>query len=310
MAERFYVNCELRPGPVLVQGAEAHHLAVVCRLRPGDAVCLFNGDGHQYPARIEAINRREVALDVFAVESPSRELPFRLDVAAPLPRGDRAQFLLEKLTELGVTSFTPLRTARSVVHPRETKLDKLQRYVIEASKQCGRNVLLEVRPLIEWPAFCAAAELPPRRILAHPGGDAVGEGWRVEGKPSLPPPSTLHPPPFWRSGRRADSRRPRSHWRVLRAGICWIWGRASCASRQRRWRWQCFSDDGISKSSFADTALIAAQPHGEAVAIDDEVPASAGRPTTASQLHRHFAVDDGCVQTAAGFLDVHVTARV
>jgi 16S rRNA (uracil1498-N3)-methyltransferase len=173
MAERFYVNRELKPGPVLVQGAEAHHLAVVCRLRPGDAVCLFNGDGHQYPARIEEITRREVALEVLAVESPARELPFRLDVAAPLPRGDRAQFLLEKLTELGVTSFTPLRTARSVVHPRETKLDKLQRYVIEASKQCGRNVLLEVRPMIEWPAFCAAAERPPCRVLAHPGGDGT-----------------------------------------------------------------------------------------------------------------------------------------
>jgi 16S rRNA (uracil1498-N3)-methyltransferase len=171
MAERFYVNCELRLGPVLVQGAEAHHLAVVCRLRPGDAVCLFNGDGHQYPARIEEIARREVAVEVFAVESPARELPCRLDVAAPLPRGDRAQFLLEKLTELGVTSFTPLRTARSVVHARETKLDKLQRHVIEASKQCGRNVLLEVRPTIEWAAFCRAVELPPRRVLGHPGGD-------------------------------------------------------------------------------------------------------------------------------------------
>jgi 16S rRNA (uracil1498-N3)-methyltransferase len=173
MAERFYVNCELGPGLVLVQGAEAHHLAVVCRLRPGDAVCLFNGDGRQYPARIEKINRREAALEVLTVESPSRELPYRLDVAAPLPRGDRAQFLLEKLTELGVTSFTPLRTERSVVHPRETKLDKLQRYVIEASKQCGRNVLLDLRPMIEWPAFCAAADLPPRRVLAHPGGDST-----------------------------------------------------------------------------------------------------------------------------------------
>jgi 16S rRNA (uracil1498-N3)-methyltransferase len=175
MAERFYVNCELRPGSVLLQGAEAHHLAVVCRLRAGDAVCLFNGDGHQYPARIEEVTRREVALQVVAVESPSRELPFRLHIAAPLPRGDRAQFLLEKLTELGVTSFTPLQAARSVVHPRETKLDKLQRHVIEASKQCGRNVLLEVRPMVEWLAFCRTADLPARRVLAHPGGESKGD---------------------------------------------------------------------------------------------------------------------------------------
>jgi 16S rRNA (uracil1498-N3)-methyltransferase len=170
MAERFYVNCELKPGPVFLQGAEAHHLAAVCRSRRGDVVCLFNGDGRQYPARVESVGRREVNLEVLAVESPLRELPFRLEIAAPLPRGDRAQFLLEKLTELGVTSFVPLRTARSVVHPRETKLDKLQRHVIEASKQCGRNVLLHVRPMAEWSTFCRSAELPERRILGHPGG--------------------------------------------------------------------------------------------------------------------------------------------
>jgi 16S rRNA (uracil1498-N3)-methyltransferase len=170
MAERFYVNSELKPGPVLLQGAEAHHLTAVCRLRPGDTVCLFNGDGRQYPARIETVGRREVMLEVHAVESPARELPFRLEIAAPLPRGDRAQFLLEKLTELGVTAFVPLRTARSVVHPRETKLDKLQRHVIEASKQCGRNAMLDVRPMVEWSAFCQSAELPERRILGHPGG--------------------------------------------------------------------------------------------------------------------------------------------
>ncbi|HEY7310961.1 MAG TPA: 16S rRNA (uracil(1498)-N(3))-methyltransferase [Gemmataceae bacterium] len=171
MAERFYVNCELKPGPVHLQGAEAHHLAVVCRLRPGDAVCLFNGDGRQYPARIEEVGKRAARLEVLAVEEPSRELPFRLEIAAPLPRGDRAQFLLEKLTELGVAAFVPLHTARSVVHPRETKLDKLQRHVIEASKQCGRNVLLQVRPMVDWSELCKSADLPQQRLLAHPGGE-------------------------------------------------------------------------------------------------------------------------------------------
>jgi 16S rRNA (uracil1498-N3)-methyltransferase len=179
MAERFYVNCELKPGLVSLQGAEAHHLATVCRIRPGDAVCLFNGDGLQYPARVEEVGRRCVTLDVFVVESPSRELAHRLEVAAPLPRGDRAQFLLEKLTELGVNSFVPLQTARSVVHPRETKLDKLQRHVIEASKQCGRNVLLHVQPMVEWTEYCRSPEIPARRILAHPGGENRWENERA-----------------------------------------------------------------------------------------------------------------------------------
>jgi 16S rRNA (uracil1498-N3)-methyltransferase len=171
MADRFYVNCELRPGPVVLQGPEAHHLATVCRLRPGDVVCLFNGDGRQYPAEVAEVGKWAVTLQVQGVEEPRREHGFRLEVAAPLPKGDRAQFLLEKLTELGATAFIPLQTARSVVQPRESKREKLQRYVIEASKQCGRNVLLQVHPLTAWADYCRRDDLPARRLLAHPGGE-------------------------------------------------------------------------------------------------------------------------------------------
>ena len=174
MAERFYVNCELAPGPVVLEGPEAHHLAAVCRLRPGDAACLFNGDGRQYPAVVRQVERRRVTLEVQAVESPGREHGFGLEVACPLPKGDRATFLIEKLTELGVTAFTPLRTARSVVHPRDAKRERLQRHVIEAGKQCGRNVLMRVEPLSEWESFCRRGDLPGRRALAHPGGGRVG----------------------------------------------------------------------------------------------------------------------------------------
>jgi 16S rRNA (uracil1498-N3)-methyltransferase len=169
MADRFYVNCPLGPQVVTLRDAEAHHLATVCRLRAGDRVCLFNGDGREYPAVVAAVGKREVSLQVLGVESPMRELPHPVEVAAPLPKGDRAQFLVEKLTELGVTSFVPLRTKRSVVHPRESRRDRLERYVIEASKQCGRNVLMEVHPLADWETYCQRAELPEVRLIAHPG---------------------------------------------------------------------------------------------------------------------------------------------
>ncbi len=170
MADRFYTNCPLANGTVTIDGPEAHHLAAVCRLRPGDAVCLFNGDGREYPAEVMEVGKRSVVLVVRNVETPNREHPFSLEIAAPLPKGDRAAFLIEKLTELGVTAFTPLQTARSVVHPREAKLDKLQRGVIEASKQCGRNVLMKIEPLTEWASFVGRDGLPERRIVAHPGG--------------------------------------------------------------------------------------------------------------------------------------------
>jgi 16S rRNA (uracil1498-N3)-methyltransferase len=176
MSERFYVETPLGLGPLTLDGPEAHHLATVCRLRPGDAVCLFNGDGHEYEARVSATAKRQVELEVTARHSPQRELPFLLRVAAPVPKGDRAQFLLEKLTELGVTHFVPLRTRRSVVHPREAKLDRFERHVIEASKQCGRNVLLRVESMEDWGAFCRRGDLGGLRVVAHPGEAAAGGG--------------------------------------------------------------------------------------------------------------------------------------
>lgn len=177
MSARFYVNLPLTTGPFTLDGAEAHHLATVCRLRPGAEICLFNGDGREYPARIVQVARREVRLEILGMEQPVRELPFTLEVAAPMPKGDRGQFLVEKLTEIGVTRYVPLACERSNLHPRDCKRERLERIVIEASKQCGRNVLMEIGELEEWGAYCVRGNPGERRIFAHLGqGDAFKSG--------------------------------------------------------------------------------------------------------------------------------------
>jgi 16S rRNA (uracil1498-N3)-methyltransferase len=170
MSHRFYINSPLGLGPVTLDGPEARHLSAVCRASPGCTVSLFNGDGREYQARVVSVGKRSVELEVQASTAPLRELPFALEVAASLPKGDRGQFLIEKLTELGVAAFVPLECQRTVVHPGEGRIEKLQRYVIEASKQCGRNLLMRIEPAVPWTSYCRprAAE---RRWLAHPGGE-------------------------------------------------------------------------------------------------------------------------------------------
>lgn len=174
MADRFFTPDPLAPGEYVLTGPEAHHLAAVRRFGPGDRVVLFNGDGHDYPAEVVAADRKRTLLNVLSAVAADRELHFPLHVAAALPKGDRGDFLVEKLTELGVTRLTPLVTERTVVQPREARLDKLQHAVIEASKQCGRSVLLHVTPLTWWPAFLAAPDLPPLRLLLHPPAAGAG----------------------------------------------------------------------------------------------------------------------------------------
>jgi 16S rRNA (uracil1498-N3)-methyltransferase len=170
MSERFYLNVPLAEGAtVILEGPEAHHLARVCRLRPGAVVSLFNGDGQEYAARLVSIVRRQVTLEVIRQSAPGRELPFLLEIAAPLPKGDRAAYLVEKLTELGVARFVPLTSQRSVIQPRETRREKLERQVIEASKQCGRNRLMEVSPAVDWRTYCTQKVPDAIRVLAHVG---------------------------------------------------------------------------------------------------------------------------------------------
>jgi len=168
MSDRFYTPDSLAPGEYVLAGPEAHHLATVRRFAPGDRVVLFNGDGHDYPAEVVTADRKRAVLAVLCAAPADRELGFRLEVAAALPKGDRGDFLVEKLTELGVTRLTPLVTTRTIVRPKEARLDTLHQAVIETSKQCGRNVLMPVAPLTRWAECVAAPDQPAVRVLLHP----------------------------------------------------------------------------------------------------------------------------------------------
>jgi 16S rRNA (uracil1498-N3)-methyltransferase len=178
MADRFYTPEPLGPGEFNLTGPEAHHLVAVRRFAPGDAITLFNGDGNDYPAVVLGTSKKSATLNILRVEPVDRELLFPVVVASALPKGDRADFLIEKLTELGVTRFVPLITARSVVHPKESTVEKFTRAVIEASKQCGRNRLMLVDPPRTWDAFLKWPDLPATRFVLHTGEGLPGFGER------------------------------------------------------------------------------------------------------------------------------------
>jgi 16S rRNA (uracil1498-N3)-methyltransferase len=185
MSQRYYTPSPLALGPFCLEGAEAHHLAGVSRVRPDDLVCLFNGDGQEYQAIVKGASRRQVRLEIMAISSPHRELDFVLEVAAPLPKGDRCHFLVEKLTELGVTRFVPFQSLYRGIRRRRDRPEKLERYVIEASKQCGRNKLMKIEGPTDWQTFCTRAALPWHRFLAHPGRTGSSDGAkRVTGLPA------------------------------------------------------------------------------------------------------------------------------
>ncbi len=110
-------------------------------------------------------------------------------MASAIPKGDRLDFLIEKLTELGVSRFVPLIAERSAVRPKADVVAKYERIVIEASKQCGRNVLMKVEPPVSWSTFFGSGRSagPPvdpgsRSVVGfHKVGRTRGRGRRPEG---------------------------------------------------------------------------------------------------------------------------------
>src|SRR6478672_6735494 len=144
MSDRFYVEQPILGPTAELAGDEARHLATVMRLSVGHEITLFDGGGNEFIARIAKVTKQSVHCDILERREISRELPFSLSLAVALPKGDRQKWLVEKTTELGVTRLIPLITERGVAQPVEGAIQRLRRGVIEASKQCGRNRLMEI----------------------------------------------------------------------------------------------------------------------------------------------------------------------
>lgn len=169
MSDRFFLSTPPRGGQALLEGDEARHCSRVLRAKVGDAVRVFDGRGGEWQARIGAISRDTVSLDVGA-PLPARVRPaMRLTLAVALPKGERQKWLVEKVTELDVDRLVPLVTARGVAEATDAVRARLERGAIEACKQCGRNTLPEIEAPATLGELAARHPMAPL-LLAHPGG--------------------------------------------------------------------------------------------------------------------------------------------
>lgn len=163
---------ELDSGP-------AHHLARVLRMQGGQPVILFNGDGRDYPAVIETAGKRDVTVAVGTPIDGSLESPLRIDLGIAISKGDRMDLVVQKATELGVATISPLLTERVEVRLKgdreEKRLQHWQGVAIAACEQCGRNRIPQIhapRSLDAWLRSCSAE----RRFVLHHRAGAGFEG--------------------------------------------------------------------------------------------------------------------------------------
>ena len=155
---RFHCDLPLAPGHVVaLPDAVARHAVGVLRLRAGEAVILFNGDGAEYHGVLESVGGKGATARLLERREPARESPLQVRLAQGISSGERMDYTLQKAVELGVAAIQPLTMRRTVVRLSEEKAIKRRAHwqgvVHAACEQCGRNVppaVAEIREFVAW----------------------------------------------------------------------------------------------------------------------------------------------------------------
>jgi 16S rRNA (uracil1498-N3)-methyltransferase len=166
---RFYCPQPLAIGLTIdLPEAVAHHVHVV-RLAPGEAVTLFNGDGGEYTAVLQTVEKRRASAEIKAHTARDAELPYAVTVAQALPEASKMDWIIEKAVELGAAAFQPLAARRCVVRlsgeRAEKKLAHWQGVIVSASEQSGRNRLAHLAPVDDFKDWIAQQDMHRRVIL-------------------------------------------------------------------------------------------------------------------------------------------------
>lgn len=191
---RFYCPVELVHGAEIeLPGGAARHVQVL-RLQPGDAITLFHGRledagpdvGGEFDARITRMGRSSVRVEVGTHHAIEREAARAVHLVAGITANERMDWLVEKATELGAASITPLLAERSVLKLKGERADKKrthwQAIAIAACEQCGRNRVPLVAPALtlgDWLAGQATDAFSERLLLSLRPGSAALKGRAV-----------------------------------------------------------------------------------------------------------------------------------
>ena len=181
---RIHTAQVLRPDcEVLLEESSSHYLSRVLRVGAGDAVVLFNGDGHDYAAEVLSPARRQMRVRVDSRLPGLAEPPVAITVVQALSRGERMDQTLQKCTELGAAAFQLLLSERVEVRLGADKLDKRMEHwrgvVVAACEQCGRARVPVLAPpvaLDEW----LEADTEAVRLVLDPGADRSLAQWAVD----------------------------------------------------------------------------------------------------------------------------------
>lgn len=167
---RIYQPCELAIGDriYLTPGA-VHHLQKVLRSKLGDKIIVFNGEGGEYIARIQKVDKRGIIVELETFNAEDRQSAFDIHLFQALVSNEKMDWIIQKSVELGVKSITPCLTERVTTRLAPERLAKRyqhwQKIITHACEQSGLNRLPKLNQIIE---IDEAAKHDNNIIICHP----------------------------------------------------------------------------------------------------------------------------------------------
>ena len=197
-SNRFYLeNVNLDSLFVFLEGEEHHHLCYVARVNPRDVVWLFDSQGKSYSARVEEIHKDKTKLRILETFE-KREKKNKILLAQALLKAKKMEFIIQKSVELGIVSFFPVITARSITRIEENVEKKIKRWrkiALEAAKQSNNPQLPSIFPPFSLKRLIDEVDAEKKLFFHEDKGTYLREvllkGKGKSGSISEPPSSTI-----------------------------------------------------------------------------------------------------------------------
>jgi len=182
---RIYTSAPLSVGAqVSLDEAPSHHLSKVLRMQEGRELIVFNGQGGEFSAVIEAVHKKMVDIRVGDFIESDRQSPLSLELAIGISKGERMDWVLQKATELGVTRISPLITERTEVKLSGERLEKKlvhwQQIIIGACEQSQRNRLPELHAPVTLASWLSGSTATRKFVLHHRDNQGLPAGESVD----------------------------------------------------------------------------------------------------------------------------------
>ena len=133
----------------IISGDNYKHIVKVLRLKSGDSLTLFDEDSMEYNGKIEKIDTKQITIIIENQILNNKESEIDINLIQALPnKSNKMDFIVQKATELGVKSISPVYTTRTNPSIKE-KRNRWEKIAIEACKQCGRANPPAIYPITE-----------------------------------------------------------------------------------------------------------------------------------------------------------------